>query len=336
MNNIRDRKKTPANFTSLAMRLNERLDRSMPFVTPVGVVCGFLFSDVFIVLRPYIPFLFAIMTLSGSLKLTVRELGIAVSRPFPVLVFFAGSHVFMPLAALALSGLLFSGQKDIVAGFVLLFSTPTAVAGFIWVSIFGGDGALTLAIILLDALLAPIVVPATVSLLLGTSVQVDSLGMLVSLSTMVVFPTVAGIALNEWSGGSVPRAVGPYVGSLAKFCLAAVVAGNAAAVAPMVDFSSSIVSAVALSAVGLSAFGFVLGKLLGSLPGMDKGSRRSLVFAIGLRNISAASTLAISYFPAAAALPATLGIIFQQMIAALMGKVLIRSEPPTLKRKKEE
>jgi tagaturonate reductase len=67
----------------------------------------------------------------------------------------------MPLITLGASSLFFRGDTDTVAGFVLLYSGPTAVAGFIWVSILGGDPALCLTLILIDSLLSPLVTPWT-------------------------------------------------------------------------------------------------------------------------------------------------------------------------------
>jgi predicted Na+-dependent transporter len=40
----------------------------------------------------------------------------------------------LPVIALFLSQLLLPGKPEATAGFVLLFSTPTAVASFFWVS----------------------------------------------------------------------------------------------------------------------------------------------------------------------------------------------------------
>jgi BASS family bile acid:Na+ symporter len=322
-------------LASRATQLNALLEKLMPFLPPVGVALGFAFSERLIVLKPAVPWLFALMTLSGALKLRARELGAAAARPVPVVAFLVGSHVLMPLIALGAAALFLPGQTDLIAGFVLLFSTPTAVSAFIWVAMFYGDNALSLAIILLDSLIAPAVVPFTVSLLLGTSVAVDSAGMVASLFAMVVAPTVLGVALNESSRGRIPAKIGPFIGPFSKFCLLFVFAGNAAAIAPRVDLLSPTVWLVSALCILLAVVGFSLGRVFGFLPGLDAATRRSLTFNIGFRNTNAAATIAIAFFPEAAALPATLGVIFQQSLAAIMGRVLLgppgkgREEPAT-------
>lgn len=44
----------------------------------------------------------------------------------------------------------------------------------------------------------------------------------------------------------------------------------------------------------------------------------------GMRNISAGAVLAVTYFPAPVAVPVVLGMVFQQMMASLVGLVLGR------------
>lgn len=313
----------PRGLAAAALRLNALLERAMPIVTPTGVVLGFLFPDVFVRLRPYIPWLFGLITLAGALKLRARDLGAAATSPIPVLGFFAAAHVLMPLIALVVSQLVLPGDTEAAAGFVLLFSAPTAVAGFIWVSIYKGDEALALALILLDTLAAPFVMPFTVSALLGTGIRLDGAAMAASLALMVVLPTILGVTLNESSRGRIPGAVRPYLAPLSKILLALVIAANSAAVAPGVDFSRPRVWAVGAAGIGLTTAAFLLGKALGLVPGIGPARRRGLVFTVGLRNISAVATIAIAFFPEAAALPAVLGMFFQQTLAAIFGRILL-------------
>ena len=312
-----------------AAALNRRLEQLMPVLTPGGLLLGLLLPGVFGRLRPLVPALFAVMTLSGALKLQGRDLLLAVKNPLPALVFFVFTHALMPLLALAAGSRIF-GNPDITAGFVLLFSSPTAVSGFIWVSIYRGDRALSLALILLDSLLAPLVMPGTVSLLLGRQVAMDTGGMVLSLCLMVVFPTIAGVILNGASRGRIPLLVSPCLGPLSKFCLTLVIAANAAAAAGQIHLEDPLVWLIAALGVVFAAAGFLGIRLAGFLFHLRRDQRRTLFFAGGLRNISVAAAMAIQFFPEAAALPAILGIVSQQTIAALMGKSLPLDPKPAI------
>jgi predicted Na+-dependent transporter len=316
-------KKTPGEIASAANRLLERI---MPLLTPLGVTLGIMFSSFFLTLRPLIPWLFGTMTLSGALKLKVRDLALAVTNPLPIILFFLSAHVLMPFGVMLVSGLVFNGSADIVSGYVLLYAVPTAVTGFIWTTIFRGDPALSLALILLDTLLAPVVVPATMRVLLGAKVLLDMSGIALSLVLMVAVPTIIGVALNELSRGAVPRVVGPYLTPFSKLCIVAVISANAAAVAPEIHPENPRVWLIGAMCIIFSGLGFICGKLIGLLGKANRARQATLIFSVGLHNTSAAMTLGIEFFPGPAALPAVLGIIFQQTIAAIMGRILLKKD----------
>jgi len=295
----------------------------MPVLTPISIALGFAFFGAFIHLRPYVSWLFGIMTFSGALKLRAAEFGATIRRPKAIFLFLAATHIVMPLIALFAASLGFA-NTDIVSGFVLLFSGPTAVSGFIWVTMFRGDKALCLTLILLDTILAPLVVPGSVLLLMGAKTAIDMSGIAFSLFMMVVVPVILGVTVNEASKGKIPSLVCPYLNPLSKICLMLVIAANTSAIAPKVRLSDPVVWKVALFCILLSCAGFVITKLaaLAGKCGGEKGV--TLFFSGGLRNISAVTTISVAFFPEAAALPALLGVVFQQTISAIMGKLLIQ------------
>jgi len=305
------------------LRLNHVMDRLMPIVTPLSVVLGLLFPAFFMPLRPFVILLFSIMTFSGALKLTAVELGSAVKSPVPILLFFFSTHVLMPLAALFLSSR-FINDIDIIAGFVLLFAGPTAVSGFIWSAIYKGDKALGLSLILLDTLLAPLVVPGTLSILMGTKVAMDISGIAVSLIFMVVVPTIIGVTLNETSKGAIPRNICPGVDPLAKLCLMLVIAANSAAIADILKLNDPVLWLTGVICLCLTVTSFLLARLNGIAAKCGNEKTAALVIAGGLRNNSAVMTIAVTFLPEAAVLPTLMSIILQQSIAAIMGRLIIR------------
>ena len=306
--------------------INKHLERLMPVLTPAGIILGFLLPGTFIHLRPYVPWLFGIITLAGALKLRVGEFGSTLRSPLPIAAFFISTHVLMPLGAMFASSCLFGNSPDTVAGFVLLFSGPAGVSSFIWVTMFRGDKALCLSLILLDTVLAPLVVPGTISLLMGANVTMDMTGIALSLIMMIVVPTIIGITLNETSRGSIPHVICPYLNPVSKICLTLVVAANASPVARIIHISDPMVWQIATACVVLSTIGFVLSKLTAITIRCNREKNVSLFFTGGLRNISAVSTIAVTFFPEAAALPALLGIVFQQTLSAIMGNLFIKDK----------
>jgi len=306
-------------------RFNHYLERLIPVTTPFSIVLGFLLPFVFSVFKPLVPLLFGFMTFSGALKLRAAELGKSVRNPAPILLFFLAAHVMMPVIAMFISSVFFA-NNDVVSGFVLLFSGPTAVSGFIWVLILKGDMALCLTLILLDTLLAPIVVPGTISVLMGAKTTMDMNGIALSLLFMVVIPTIIGVTVNETSKGKIPAAICPYFDPFAKICLMLVIAANAAIVAPAIKLTNPLIWQTALLVIALTIAGFLIIKLITVLARCRAPKDITMIISGGLKNNSATMTIAVAFFPEAAVLPTLMSIIVQQSIAAVMGKLFAKRQ----------
>ena len=307
----------------IAQKINYRLERMLPFLVPFGAAIGFLLPSVFVTLRHFVPYLFAVMTFSGALKLRTAELAAAVKNPVPIVLFFIAAHILMPVITMFVSSF-FLSNNDVVAGFVVLFSAPTAVSGFIWVSILKGDMALCLTLVLLDTLLAPVIMPGTVAVLMGTKVAINMSGIVVSLLLMVVIPTILGVAINETSKGKFPGVICPYLDPCSKITLMMVIAANTASVAPGIRLTDPFLWKVAVICIILIAVGFLLAKITAVIGRYNREKSVTLIISGGLRNNSAVATILVAFFPEAAVLPALLGIVFQQIIAAIAGKIMAK------------
>ena len=329
-----EQKKLSVLLPGAAAKLNNKLERFMPILAPFGIVLGVFFPHIFINLRPYITLLFGVMTFTGALKLKTRDLIQVIKNPIPIILFFVTVHILMPLMVMLISRLVFGADADSISGFVLVYAVPTAVSGFIWVMIYRGNIALSLALLLLDTITSPLVVPATIQLLLGASVAIDTNGMIITMIYMMLIPTILGVLSNELSRGFIPRVCSPYLNPLSKICLMLVISANCSAVASQINFLNSRIWLIGAMSILFSVMGFCSGKItglfaqhLGLLGKNHKEKQVPLFFGGGLRNISSAMTLGIEFFPPAAALPAVLGIVFQQSMAAFMGRVFMGKIP---------
>jgi len=312
--------------------LNRQLNKMMPLITPTSILIGVLCGSN---LAPYTylsPWLFAFMTFAGSISLSFKDFLNVLKKPLPLVLCLFILHLAMPLAAMGMGHLAFPGDFYTITGFILAAAIPTGVSSFVWVSIYKGNIALTLSIILIDTLLAPFVVPGILALLVGTSVRLDAVAMMTSLFWMIVVPSLVGMLLNQWTQGKVITAWGPWLNPFSKLAMASVVAINGAVVAPyLTDFSPRLLGLAAIIVL-LAAIGYALGFGLSRLIGLNEADKVALVFNGGMRNISAGAVLAVTYFPAPVAVPVVLGMVFQQVMASLVGLVLgrqARAHQPT-------
>ncbi|MDF2962242.1 MAG: conserved hypothetical rane protein [Paenibacillus sp.] len=303
-------------------RLNKFLEKVMPLITPSGVIFGIISATWLHSYGFLAPWIFAWMTFTGSLGSNYKDMGKVLKHPLPIIAIFIILHVLMPLVGWGIGDLFFPGDDLTQTGFVLLFVIPTGISSVIWVSIYGGNIALTLALILLDTLLSPLIVPYSLSVLVGAKVQMNSWDIMQGLLWMVVIPSLIGMAMNQISKGKVKTKWSPTLAPFSKIGLFLVVALNSSVVAPYLhDMDMKLVSIIVLAFFGAS-LGYLIGWLVAKTMRWDRDITIALTFNSGMRNISTGAVLAITFFPAPVAVPAVAGILFQQILASLYGHQL--------------
>lgn len=305
-------------------KINAALDKLMPVITPLSVLLGVLFADLFQSYSFVVPWVFAFMTFSGSLGSNFKQFFKVFHHPLPLLAVLLILHIVMPLAAWTTGNLFFSDDPLTVTGMVLAMSIPTGITSMIWVSIYKGNIPVTLSLILIDTLLSPFVVPYSLSLLVGSEVSMDAWGLMKGLLFMVVLPSMAGMLLNHLSSGRV-KSWGPKLSPFSKLATILVIAINGAVVSPYLQtLNGKILSIIALMLV-ISSFGYILGWLLSKIQRWPRDIMFSIVFNSGMRNTVAGVALAISFFPAPVSIPVIIGTIFQQLMASQIGYLINKS-----------
>ncbi|MFD1774811.1 bile acid:sodium symporter family protein [Paenibacillus rhizophilus] len=303
--------------------VNRMFDRIMPWITPSSLIAGMLLT---VWLKPYgylSIWLFAFMTLAGSLGTSSRDFVRVFRRPAPMLCALILLHFVMPLIAWLLGMALFGGDVETITGLVLGTAIPTGVTTLFWVAHKGGDVTLTIAVILLDTLLAPFVVPGMLSLLFASEVHIDALGMLWKLLLMIVFPSLLGMFINHVTKGQAERIWKPRLAPFSKIALGGVVALNGAFVAPFfIHFEWKLIGILA-TVILLTLIAYFFGYSTGRWGWRkDTGVTISLTYTVGMRNISAGAVIATTFLPAAAALPVVLAMLVQQLMASIVSSVL--------------
>ena len=307
-------------------KFNSFMEKWMAFVTPACLLTGVLFPDIAKHGVPYVTYAFAFMTFIGALKSRFRDVADVFKRPLPLILMLLVLHVLGPVAACGLGHLLFPGNMNYITGMVLEFSVPAAVISLMWVSIYNGNSPLSLSLVVIDTILAPFLIPSVLKLLVGSSVKMDTVGMMKELVFMIALPAVLAMCLNEVSHGKVmetwPKKLAPF----SKLALIFVVTSNSSKVAPYIRDMNMQRVKVALAILVLAASGYALGWFVAYIFRKDRSTAVSMMYGTGMRNISAGAVIAAAYFPGEVMFPVMIGTLFQQVLAALFGKLLAQKK----------
>lgn len=314
------------NVLSLLAKANGPLERVMPLLTPTAIIVGAVLGSRLAPYEGLVPWVFAAMTFIGSLKISFFDLLRVLRRPEKLVWLMLILHLAMPMVGWAAGKLFFPDDPYLVTGYVLLFAIPTGVVSVVWVTIYGGNLALTLALILIDTLLSPLVVPASLYALMGTSVDIRAWDMMKGLLWMVVIPSIVGMLLNQSTRGEVNRTWGPPLAPLVKVGLFIVVAINGSTIADELRHADGRMVLLVAVTFGTVVLGYLIGWGVSALFRWNREDAVAVQFNSGMRNLSAGAVIAVQYFPPAVSLPVISGMLFQQLLAASFGYRIGRRE----------
>jgi len=288
----------------------------------VGAVALFLpESFIWIETKTINPMLGVIMFGMG-LTLSPKDFKIVLSRPKDILIGCLAQFTIMPLLAWLLT-LAFSLPKELALGVILVGCCPGGTASNVITYLAKGDLALSVGMTACSTLLAPIVTPLLVWLMAGTMVNVDTLGMLLSIVYVVIAPIIVGLLCQHFLP-KLTKAVTPYLPAFSSLAIAITVGIVVSHNADRLMLGGMIVILVVIlhNLLGLS-LGFTIGRLLR----LEKPKCIALSIEVGMQNSGLASSLANMHFAAypLATIPGAVFSVWHNISGALAARIFQRT-----------
>ncbi len=259
-----------------------------------------------------VPLLMVIMFGMG-MTITLRDFVRVWTRPGVLAFGVALQYGIMPLAAWAVATWLHL-PAALLAGLVLVGSSPGGTASNVVCFLARGNVALSVSLTFLSTLLAFLLTPAFTWLLAGKAVPVPFEAMLLDILRIVLAPVLLGAAINSLFGRRLRRLL-PFFPLLSVLAIVVIIS-------IIVALNQARLAQVGLVLVGAvllhNAIGLLLGYLLPRLAGHDPVTARTLAIETGMQNSGLAVALALKYFGPLAALPGALFSIAHNLSGALL------------------
>ena len=253
-----------------------------------------------------------------GLTLSPQDFKIVLSRPRDILIGCLTQFTVMPLLALGLTWA-FSLPEELAIGVILVGCCPGGTASNVITYLAKGDLALSVGMTAASTLLAPLLTPLLVWLLAGTMVNVDTLGMLMSIVYVVIAPIVCGLLCQRFLSSLTKRAT-PYLPAFSSVVIALLVGIIVSHNADRLLTAGLLVVAVVVmhNLLGLG-IGFTVGRLLR----LQKPKCVALSIEVGMQNSGLASSLAVLHFAAypLAAIPGAVFSVWHNISGALVAKL---------------
>ena len=289
----------------------------------LSALAALLFPDTISHLKPKLinPLLGVIMFGMG-LTLKGEDFKVVFSRPKDVLVGCLAQFTVMPLLAFALTKI-FRLEPALAIGVILVGCCPGGTASNVITYLAKGDLALSVGMTAVSTLLAPVLTPLLVWLLAGETVDVDVVGMLLSILWVVILPIALGLLVKRFWPRMTEQA-STYLPALSTLAICVIVLIVIAANAhKLLDGGLIVLLVVVLhNMCGLGA-----GYLLGTFLHLTPAKRRAISVEVGMQNSGLASSLATLHFASypLATIPGALFSVWHNISGAIVAKLYSRN-----------
>ncbi|MBE6521018.1 MAG: bile acid:sodium symporter family protein [Thermoplasmata archaeon] len=298
------------------MDISRLVGRYMAVIVLMAALLAFLIPDAGLwISTGWIDYLLMIVMFGMGLTIRVDDFKVVFTRPKDVIVGCIAQFTIMPMTAYVLAKA-FGLEAGLMAGVILVGCCPGGTASNVISYFAKGDVALSVGMTAVNTLLAPLVTPFLVFLTLNETVEVDTVGMFLSMVKVVLAPLILGFAITYLR----PEVTDKASGALPLISVIAIALIVMCVISHSVD---------RLMTCGLAVFAVVtLHNLIGyaagygaSIPaGMDRTRRRTLAIEVGMQNSGLATSIASTSFPslAMATVPGAIFSVWHNISGALL------------------
>ena len=275
-------------------KLCHYISEYMGVLVLAAAVLALVFPETMAGIRPtVINYLLGVVMFGMGLTLNLQDFRIVFSRPKDVIIGCIAQFTMMPLLAWGLSRL-FSLDEALALGVVLVGCCPGGTASNVITYLAKGDLALSVGMTGVSTLLAPFLTPLLTWALAGKSVNVDVIGMLLSILWVVILPIVIGLLVKGLWPKFTEQAT-DYLPAFSSIAIALIVAIIISANADRLLAGGLL---IVLVVVLHNVCGLGLGYLTGRLLGLSEPKKRAISIEVGMQNSGLASSLATLHFAA--------------------------------------
>ena len=256
-----------------------------------------------------------------GLTLKGEDFRVVFSRPRDVIIGCVAQFTVMPLLAFALSKL-FALDGALMVGVILVGCCPGGTASNVITYLAKGDLALSVGMTAVSTLLAPLLTPLLVLLLAGRAVDVNVVGMLLSILWVVILPIALGLLVRHlWP--AVSQHASDYLPAISSLAICVIVMIVIAAGAGRLLSGGAVVVAVV---VLHNVCGLGLGYLAGWMLGLDRAKCRAICIEVGMQNSGLATSLATIHFASMpmAAVPGAIFSVWHNISGAVLARIFAR------------
>jgi len=268
---------------------------------------------------PHISILLGVVMFGMGMTLKPEDFREIFRRPRDVLIGLLAQFTIMPLLAFGLA-ILFQLPAELAAGGILVGTCPGGTASNVMTYLAKGDLALSVSMSMASTILSPIVTPLLTWILAGAWINVSFVDMMISIVQVVIAPIVLGLIVNQMFADFVKRVteILPLVSIVAiLLILGGVVSVNAEKI-----LQTGLIVMIVVMLHNLCGYG--LGYCAAKIFNMNTAKTKAISIEVGMQNSGLATSLAMTHFSAAAAIPGAIFSVWHNISGSIAANYMSR------------
>ena len=291
----------------------------MSLIVIVVAAVALVLPPTFAWVAPKITILLGVIMFGMGMTLKPEDFRLIFKRPRDVFIGALAQFTVMPGIAWLLVQC-FDLPPQLAVGMILVGACPGGTSSNVMTYLARGDVALSVSMTMTTTILSPVVTPILMYCFAGAWIDIPFWSMMGSIAQVVILPIVLGIIINRLFEADVKKFVKilPTVSITAiVLIVGGVVAVNAG---KLLDVGLLIAAGVMMH----NLFGYALGFVLARIFRMDMAKAKAVAIEVGMQNSGLATSLAMTYFGAAAAIPGAFFSVWHNISGSLAANWLSR------------
>ena len=265
--------------------------------------------------------LLGIIMLSMGLTMTPNDFKLMMTHPRDVLIGVSLTYICMPLAGMAMA-YLFNFPPMLIVGFILLGCSPAGTSTNVMTFLSKGDTVLSVTVSSMSILVAPVVMPLLLMFYAGAYMEVNVVGMFLSIVKIIIIPIILGLTIRRLLPQYMPLflKIVPLTSVWAIIILIAIVT------AMNVELIKGAAAVVIAASLIYQFFALLIGYGGATLFHMPMTKRKSLTFLNGIQNTALGVTLAVQYFDPMAAIPSAIVCVWVAVFCPIVANIWVQRD----------
>ena len=259
-----------------------------------------------------ITILLGIIMFGMGMTLKFEDFRLIFQKPKEVLIGALAQFTIMPLIAFLIVKI-FSLPPELAIGVILVGTCPGGTASNVITFLAKGDVALSVSMTMLTTILSPVITPLLMLMLAGEWIEISLTDMMISICQVVILPVILGIIINTVLRNMIKNFI-KYLPLISILAIILIVGGVVAVNATKIKEVGLI---IAVAVVLHNILGYGLGFLIAKIFKMNLNKAKAISIEVGMQNSGLATSLAITHFGIAAAIPGAIFSVWHNISGSL-------------------